>query len=52
MIDADPAAWGPGSQPSAEAMKASFSLSDLSTQVANETWMGAGAGTENFNLAQ
>ena len=52
MVDADPAAWGPGAQPSADAMKASFSLSDLSTQVANETWMSAGAGTENFNLAQ
>ncbi len=52
VIDADPVAWGPGSQPTAEAMKTLFSLSDLSTQVENETWVSAGEGTENFNLAQ
>ena len=50
--DAEPGSWGAGAQPTADAMKALFDLSDISTQVANETWMGAREGTDNFNLAQ
>ena len=52
IVDAEPGSWGPGAQPTSEAMKALFDLSDISTQVANETWMGAREGTDNFNLAR
>ena len=52
IVDAEPGSWGSGAQPTSEAMKALFDLSDISTQVANETWMGAREGTDNFNLAK
>ena len=52
IVDAEPGSWGAGAQPTADAMKALFDLSDISTQVADETWMGAREGTDNFNLAQ
>ena len=52
IVDADAGSWGAGAQPTAEVMKAQFDLSDISTQVANETWMGAREGTDNFNLAK
>ena len=52
MIDADPAAWGPGSQQSAEAMRALMRLSTRATRAAHEPWMGEGAGTETCTVAE
>ena len=52
IVDAEPGSWGSGAQPTSEAMKALFDLCDISTQVANETWMGAIVGSDNFILAK
>ena len=52
IIDLQESAWGPGAPPDAAAMRANFTLGDISAMVTNEYWMSAGAGTHCYTIAQ
>ena len=53
-VNAEPGAWGPNTviQPTPDAAKALFGLSDLSRQTASEVWGEAGIGEQAFRMSQ
>ena len=55
IIDFESGSWGPGAssnQDDPELVRANFALADLSTQIANEFWMTARVGTDNYELSK
>ncbi len=53
VTDAEPGAWGPGSnaQPNTRYVKAMFSLADLARNTSSETWADARAGMNVRQIA-
>lgn len=54
LTDAEPGAWGPGSNAelSPRNYKAMFTLADLARNTLSETWVDARAGEDNYKLSQ